>query len=129
MEHRQSKRVPANVRLRVYKRGEPIATGLLKDVSKQGLFVATDLDQVGVNQLLEIEFGQLERPEVPEQRMSAVVVHKNEEGLGLELAEDDQGRGLPELYSWLRRRLRNQQMEPPTKPTQREPARLRANTH
>lgn len=109
MEHRHSKRVPANVRLRLFKRGEPVAAGRLKDVSKHGLFVAMDSGDVGLNQILEVEFRGPDRPEVAENRMSAVVVHKSGQGMGLELADEDQSRGLPDLYSWLRRRLRNEQ--------------------
>lgn len=109
MEHRQSKRVPANAQLRVYRRGKPVGNGRLRDVSRDGLYIVTDFDEISVNQKLEIEFAPAEQPEATEKRMSAVVVYKDDQGLGLELEDEDQPRGLAELYSWLRRRLRNEQ--------------------
>lgn len=125
MEHRHSKRVPANVRLRVYKRGEPVGAGRLMDVSKHGLFIETDFDEIGLNQKLEIEFGPSDQSETDQNRMSTVVVRKTSDGLGLELDEEDHTRGLPELYAWLRRRLRHEQLEGMGKKAGAESARIR----
>lgn len=100
MEHRYSKRIPANLRLLLYKRGMPAASGRLKDVSRKGLFVATDFGEVGVNQIVEVEFELSDRQELPGRRLHAVVVRKSEQGLGLELepADVEQFEALSDLY-------------------------------
>lgn len=90
MEHRQSKRIPASVKLLVYKRGVPVATGRITDASRQGLFIHTGFDEVSVNQMLEVEFGLSGPPECHHQRLEAMVTRKTEDGLALELGGLDQ---------------------------------------
>lgn len=88
MEHRYSKRVAAGVKLLIYKKGMPVATGRIKDVSRHGIFVATDYTDVGMHQVLEIEFNlQGDR-----NRFRTVVARKADGGIGLELEEgSDEG--------------------------------------
>lgn len=84
MEHRLSKRVPGKLGLLVYKRGMPVATGQIRDASKQGLFIATDYTDVQLNQTVEIEFQFPERKEGRFRRLKAHVVRKSPKGLGVD---------------------------------------------
>lgn len=87
MEHRCDKRHSANVKILIYRGGLPMATGWLRNVSRQGLFVASDYDDVAPNQLLEIEIlgGRGERDS--HRRCRALVAHRT--GAGFGLAVDD----------------------------------------
>ncbi|MBS3803286.1 MAG: PilZ domain-containing protein [Oleiphilaceae bacterium] len=77
--------MPANVKLLVYKRGVPVATGKITDASRSGLFIDTKFDEVQINQMLEVEFGLSGPPECHHQRLEAVVTRKTKDGLALEL--------------------------------------------
>ncbi|WP_404365490.1 PilZ domain-containing protein [Marinobacter sp.] len=90
MEHRLTQRYQAGKSLLVYKRGLPIATGTLKDVSKRGMFMVTDLAEVGLHQKLEIEFCIPGKKRDMPRRIAAVVVRKTENGVGMEFDLDDE---------------------------------------
>ncbi|SHK67834.1 PilZ domain-containing protein [Marinobacter antarcticus] len=87
MEHRLSKRIPSKLKLLIYRRGIPIATGQICDVSKRGLFIATDYLDIQLNQTLEIEFQVPEKSEKRYVRLKAYVVRKIDKGLGLDFGE------------------------------------------
>ena len=92
MEHRYSKRVTAGVKLLIYKKGIPVAIGRIKDVSRHGIFVSTDFTDVGLHQILEIEFTLQSDDGGQRSRFRAVVARKAEGGIGLELEEgSDEG--------------------------------------
>ncbi len=87
MEHRLSKRIPGKLKLLIYRRGIPIATGQICDASKHGLFIATDYLDIQLNQTLEIEFQFPGKPEKRYVRLKAHVVRKIDKGLGLVFGE------------------------------------------
>jgi len=88
MEHRYSKRVAAGVKLLIYKKGIPVATGRIADVSRHGIFVATDYTDVGLHQILEVEFT-LRKANIAEPcRFRTIVARRGQGGIGLELEEN-----------------------------------------
>jgi hypothetical protein len=88
MEHRYSCRHAVNMKVLIYKGGLPMAVGWLRNVCRQGLFVASDCDDVPLHQLLEIEFLG-DRPSADShRRCRAMVTHKAAHGLGLAIDED-----------------------------------------
>lgn len=92
MEHRYSKRVAAGVKLLIYKKGIPVGIGRIQDVSRYGIFVATDYTDVGLHQILEVEFNLQGEEGSQRRRFRAVVARKAEGGMGLELEEgSDEG--------------------------------------
>ncbi|MDX1755060.1 MAG: PilZ domain-containing protein [Marinobacter sp.] len=101
MDYRQNKRMPGRLTLLIYRRGLLVATGMLRNISQRGLFISTNCQDLDLNQKLEIEF-RLHDPDAPEpQRVSAVLVHKNSRGLGVEFASKEQADS-PEVRSLLR---------------------------
>lgn len=104
MEHRQSLRLSTNARLRLYRRGKPAGFGHLREVNRDGIFVATDTTKVSPNQILEFELTSDDQPSDMSLRGTAVVVHKTDQGLGLVLLDGQPQAGIRQLYSWLRRR-------------------------
>jgi hypothetical protein len=99
--------VPASVKLRLYKQGEPVGTGHMRDLSRDGLFLSTDFDGVRVNDILQIELSPSTDSGRPDNRMQAIVIYKEEDGLGMLLTDEHRLPSLTQLYSWLRRRSRN----------------------
>lgn len=87
MEHRLSKRIPGKLKLLIYKRGIPVATGQICDVSRRGLFIATDYLDIQLNQTLEIEVQFPEKSDKRFIRLKAYVVRKIDKGLGLDFGE------------------------------------------
>jgi len=85
MEHRQSIRTRGRLALLVYKRGLPVATGQVHDASRKGLFIATDYEDVDLNQSLEVEFQLSGQHPCQFRRLKGHVVRKSDRGLGLEL--------------------------------------------
>ncbi|MDX1457054.1 MAG: PilZ domain-containing protein [Marinobacter sp.] len=101
MEYRQNKRIPGRLTLLIYRRGLLVATGMLRNISQRGLFISTNCQDLDLNQRLEIEF-RLHDPEAPQyQRVSAVLVHKNDRGLGVEFQDRNEANS-PEVRSLLR---------------------------
>jgi len=104
MEHRLNKRIPGKLGLLVYKRGLPVATGQIRDASTNGLLIATDFDDVQLNQTLEIEFRLPDKQDNCSRRLKAQVVRKGEGGIGVlfEGAENND-LSISMLLSWLER--------------------------
>jgi len=101
MDYRQNKRMPGRLTLLIYRRGLLVATGMLRNISQSGLFISTNCQDLDLNQQLEIEF-RLHDPDAPQlQRVSAVLVHKNSRGLGVEFDGRDEA-NTPEVRSLLR---------------------------
>jgi hypothetical protein len=88
MEHRCSLRHSTNVRILIYKSGLPKALGRLRNVSRHGLFISTDYDNVALNQLLEIEILGERCERRPHKRCRAMVAHATAHGFGLAVDED-----------------------------------------
>ena len=87
MEHRYSQRVAIDMPVTLYKRGHCVAEGSVVDVSRTGLFVATDYTEVGQHQPLEVEFSQNGRRPLEQCRFRVVVARVDGGGIGLELDE------------------------------------------
>lgn len=103
MEHRLSKRIQGKLGLLVYKRGMPVATGQIRDASKQGLFIATDYTDVQLNQTLELEFRFPDKQEKRFRRLKAHVVRKSDLGIGVDFeGVDNDGFTISSLMHWLR---------------------------
>lgn len=92
MEHRYSRRVEAGLKSIVFKRGLPVATGTIRDVSRGGLFIETDYDDVKAHQILEVEFHLKGHRRPTRLRVKTVVARTTGQGIGLELEEtSDEG--------------------------------------
>ncbi|MDQ2075315.1 PilZ domain-containing protein [Marinimicrobium sp. ABcell2] len=107
MEHRKTQRVPAHINVLIYQRGLPVSVATVRNISKGGMFVATDFEGVDINQKLDVEFrlaGQ-DQEVVDSQWVSAIVVRKSEMGLALECdddSEDFRSEAVAEVFYWLR---------------------------
>lgn len=84
MEHRLSKRVEGELPILVYKRGVPVATGMVRDISRRGLFISTDYSDVRLNQTIELAFRFPEWSSRGHCMLSAHVVRSGDGGLGLD---------------------------------------------
>lgn len=98
MEHRYSTRVAAGKKLLMYKKGIPVAIGRIMDVSRHGIFVATDYSDVGPHQVLEVEFTLRHFERTERCRFRCIVARVDEEGIGLEL-DDSSDEGYEALRS------------------------------
>jgi hypothetical protein len=87
MEHRYNTRIPTNIKLLVYRRGIPIATGFVRNVSRGGLLIETDLRHINVHERLEVELLSRLIPLGQRLRFNTRVAHKAAQGYGLELDE------------------------------------------
>lgn len=104
MEHRLSKRVEGRLGLLIYKRKMPVATGRIKDASAQGLFIATDYDDIQLNQTVEMEFYLPDRQENPFRKLKAHVVRKADNGLGVDFdGVENDSFTIASLIQWLER--------------------------
>ena len=68
----------------VDKRGMPVATGMIRDASRRGLFIATDYSDVRLNQTIELSFRFPERSVRGHCTLSAHVVRTEDGGLGVD---------------------------------------------
>lgn len=105
VEHRHKHRVPAFVDVLIYQGGVPTAAGTVRNVSRDGLFIYTDFDAVGVNQQIDLEFSLSSDGQPQSRRMSTVVLRKTDTGIACECAdaEDDcHFIALSDLVSWLK---------------------------
>lgn len=110
MEHRLSKRVEGKLGLLIYKRRIPVATGLIKDASRHGLFIATDFDDIQLNQTVELEFHLPDRQENPFRKLKAHVVRKADNGLGVDFSGvENNSFTIASLVQWLERHYMQRQ--------------------
>lgn len=106
MEHRKTKRVPANIHVLLYQRGLPAAVAVVRNISKSGMFVATDFDDVNINQKVDVEFrldGETSERK-RRQWVGAQVVRKSALGLALECDDDSDSfcsAAVAEVFYWL----------------------------
>lgn len=106
MEHRKTKRVPAQIHVLLYQRGLPAAVAMVRNISKCGMFVATDFDDIDINQKVDVEFRldgeSTERSQ--HQWVGAQVVRKTDFGLALECDDDSNNfcsAAVTEVFHWL----------------------------
>ncbi|MBN7769064.1 PilZ domain-containing protein [Marinobacter daepoensis] len=84
MEHRLSQRVEGGLPILVYKRRMPVATGMIRDASRRGMFIATDYADVRLNQTIELAFRFPERTDQGHYTLSAHIVRTDDSGLGVD---------------------------------------------
>lgn len=86
MEHRYSERHPANIKILIYKLDIPVAIGRIKNGTRYGLHIESDLAGVALLQQLGIEMlvygvgNKLQR-----YKFDSIVIHKTDHGFGVEL--------------------------------------------
>jgi len=85
MEHRLSRRVDCDIELLIVKKGIPAAFGRVSNISRHGMFIATDYQQAGVWQPLDIELLSVCNGS---RRLRMVVTRKTADGLGVELEQE-----------------------------------------
>lgn len=88
MEHRYSKRIVADFHAQIYKTGLPVAVGRVRNMSRHGIFVEWEENNVSVNQLLDVEFVFPEAKQAG--RFKCFVVRKEMNGFALSLFDDAQ---------------------------------------
>jgi hypothetical protein len=88
MEHRYSQRTRASAKLLIYKKGVPVAIGKAQNISRHGLFVATDYGDIGLHQPLEVEFLGSELQNLGAGRFKTFVVHKAPAGFGVAIEDE-----------------------------------------
>lgn len=106
MEHRRTKRIPANIQVLLYQKGLPAAMATVRNMSKCGMFVATDFDDIDINQKVDVEFRlDEERADRGQRRwVGAQVVRKGALGLALECDDDGDNfcsAAVSEVFHWL----------------------------
>lgn len=87
MEHRYSPRLHADLKVLIYLRSLPVAIGRLRNLSRGGLFIASDYGNIAHNQPVEIEFLGVGSSADAHRRCRAMVAHTAFNGFGL--AVDD----------------------------------------
>lgn len=102
MEHRLSQRTEGELSILVYKRGIPVAIGQIQDASRRGLFIATDYNDVRLNQTIELAFRYPEKHGRGHRVLAAHVVRRSSSGLGLDFdGVDNDAITVAELIDWL----------------------------
>ncbi len=86
MEHRCSARYNADIKILLYKYEVPVAIGRIKNGTRHGLFIKSDLadvkplQQLGVEILVYRNSQKLQR-----HRFDSIVIHTTDHGFGVEL--------------------------------------------
>jgi len=86
MEHRCSERHPANIKILIYKYNVPVAIGRIKNGTRHGLHIESDLASVEPLQQLGIEvlvYGGSNK--LQRYQFDSIVIHTTEHGFGVEL--------------------------------------------
>jgi putative N-acetylmannosamine-6-phosphate epimerase len=86
MEHRCSERYTADIKILIYRYDVPVAIGRIKNGTRHGLFIESDmadvkpLQQLGIEILVYRSAQKLQR-----YRFDSIVIHTTEHGFGAEL--------------------------------------------
>ncbi|VAW78018.1 hypothetical protein MNBD_GAMMA13-556 [hydrothermal vent metagenome] len=81
MEHRCSIRKPIEFQLLLYKHGLPVQNGTCCNIGLGGMFINTGENRWHKNEYLEVEI--LSQTGITAMRLAAVVVHQNQQGMGV----------------------------------------------
>jgi len=87
MEHRLSRRVDCDIEVLIVRKAIPAAFGRIRNISRYGMFIATDYQQAGLWQPMEIELLTPLLGNSP-RRLRMIVARKAGEGLGVEIEQD-----------------------------------------
>ncbi|MBE02908.1 PilZ domain-containing protein [Marinobacter lutaoensis] len=110
MEHRLSTRILGKLPILVYKRGLPVASGQIINASRRGAFIATDYDDVALNQSIELELCYPGRAG----RLKAHIVRKAADGLGVDFDTTEQDAlDISRLLQWLQDQSAAASFHPP----------------
>ena len=95
MEHRYFPRIPVKYRVTIHQQGQPVVIAETQNISKFGMFVKTVGLDCRINSYFKIEVASKVDTK---KRISAraLVVHRNDEGIGLTL--DSMFELWPEVY-------------------------------
>lgn len=86
MEHRCSARYDADIKILIYKYEVPVAIGRIKNGTRHGLFIESDILDVKPLQQLGIEIlVQRSAQKVQRYRFDSIIIHTTEHGFGVEL--------------------------------------------
>ncbi len=86
MEHRCSARHPADIKILIFQYDIPVAIGRIKNGTRHGLFIESDLANVKQLQQLGIEILVQRSPQkLQRYRFDSIVMHTTEHGFGVEL--------------------------------------------
>lgn len=86
MEHRCSARYPADIKILIYQYDTPVAIGRIKNGTRYGLYIESDLANVRPLQQLGIEILVNRSPQkLQRYRFDSIVMHTTEHGFGVEL--------------------------------------------
>lgn len=100
MEHRCSARYTADIKILIYRYDVPVAIGRIKDGTRYGLFVESDLVGVTPLQHLGIEIlAYRSAKKLQRYRFPSIVIHTSDHGFGVELdtLSEDAGDQLVEM--------------------------------
>ena len=100
MEHRCSARDTADIKILIYRYDVPIAIGRIKNGTRHGLYIESDLadvkplQQLGIEILIYRSAQKLQR-----YRFDSIVIHTTDHGFGVELDTlgEDAGNQLTEM--------------------------------
>lgn len=86
MEHRCSARYSADIKILIYRYDIPIAIGRIKNGTRYGLYIQSDLADVKPLQQLGIEILVYRSAQkLQRYRFDSIVIHTTEHGFGVEL--------------------------------------------
>ena len=86
MEHRCSDRHPTDIKILIYRYGVPVAIGRIKNGSRYGLYIESDLSDVHVLQQLDVEIlVYRSQKKLQRYKFESIVVHTNSRGFGVEI--------------------------------------------
>jgi hypothetical protein len=100
MEHRCSERYQADIKILIYRYDVPVAIGRIKNGTRYGLFIESDLASVKPLQQLGIEIVVAKGPQkLQRYRFPCMVIHTTSHGFGVELdtLSEDAGDQLTEM--------------------------------
>ncbi len=83
MEHRRSTRHDFELAVGIYHRGAWIGTCRTKDISTGGMFLKTRPGSLKKHSLIEVAFDQPGRVGVKRYRLSSLVIHGTDTGIGV----------------------------------------------
>jgi hypothetical protein len=100
MEHRCSARYTANIKILIYRYEAPIAIGRIKNGTRHGLYIESDLADVKPLQQLGIEILVYRNAQkLQRYKFDSIVIHTTNHGFGVELDSltEDAGNHLIEM--------------------------------
>lgn len=89
MEHRCSKRLVKAINVMLYHNGIPVVSCKTRDIGVEGIFIETGPLEYKNNTHVKIEFEVVSIRSRQLYRLTAIIVHSSEKGLGLYIVEGE----------------------------------------